>query len=36
MAAVGPTSEYNRESVVDYMTSGRSDRQVPEAPAETN
>jgi ABC-type sugar transport system ATPase subunit len=34
--AFGPTSEFNRESVVDYMTSGRSERQVPEAPPETN
>ena len=34
MVAVGPTSEYNRESVVDYMTSGRSDRKVAEPPPE--
>jgi ABC-type sugar transport system ATPase subunit len=26
LVATGPASEYDRQSVVDYMTSGRSDR----------
>jgi ABC-type sugar transport system ATPase subunit len=35
MVAVGPTSEFDRQIVVDYMTSGRSERAAPDAPTET-
>ncbi len=36
MVAVEPTSEFDRQIVVDYMTSGRSGRPAPDTPAETS